>query len=475
MTANLSFNIDFKIYNQLPVLAEIQKLQEAMDALRPLTRDQEYKIMQKFRLDWNYHSNSIEGNTLNYGETVAFLMHGLTAKGKPLKDHLDLRGHNEGIKFLYDLIKAGGAIREKDIRDLHKIILVEPYQTKTTDHEGNQSFKTINIGQYKTTPNYVITKTGEEHHYATPEETPILMGELMKFYEKALEDDAVHPVLLAAYFHFAFVAIHPFDDGNGRLARLLMNLILLKAGYPPVVIQSSKEDRVKYYGALSEADAGSMQSFFELIADGMVRSLEIQLKGARGESMDEPSDFDKKLVLLKMELEEKNVKVQKDEEVLKSLYLNIFRPLIEKTDILMDKISDLFFESFYEWSYQNSVSDEFDALELGDVFFEYGNNSITKLFGDENNIYAYDDEKFFFKWEINDLKYKPSIGYEIILYLKLEKYTYSIEGAISGDRGIVFSLEKEYPQSISEKEQSALVDQLGNAILEQIKKDSNPA
>lgn len=96
--------------SQLDIIESVNVLKVEVDALRPLPTETEQRIMQKLRLDWNYHSNSIEGNQLNYGETVAFLMHGLTAKGKPLKDHLDIRGHDKAIKFLTSLVKDGRGI-----------------------------------------------------------------------------------------------------------------------------------------------------------------------------------------------------------------------------------------------------------------------------------------------------------------------------------------------------------------------------
>lgn len=106
--------------SQLDILQEVTTLKKALDALRPLTAEQEGRIFQKLRLDWNYHSNAIEGNTLTYGETRALLIYGLTAKGKPFKDHLDIKGHNEAIDFLLALVKDSRPLSEQDIRERHK-------------------------------------------------------------------------------------------------------------------------------------------------------------------------------------------------------------------------------------------------------------------------------------------------------------------------------------------------------------------
>ena len=291
-----------RAYSQLPILESIAQLQHEVEALRPFSREVENRIFQKFRLDWNFHSNAIEGNSLTYGETVSFLMHGLTAKGKPLKDHLDIRGHNDAITILWEMVQTDTVLRETDIRDLHRVILVEPYTTQAQTADGIAVQKRIQLGEYKTMPNHVLTATGATHYYATPEETPARMCDLMSVYQVAQHYERVHPLVLAAWLHHEFVNIHPFDDGNGRMARLLMNLVLMKKHYPPIVIQQAKNERNAYYDALSQADAGDLHPFIEYLAERLQHSLDIQLRGARGESLEEPDDLDKELALFKQEL-----------------------------------------------------------------------------------------------------------------------------------------------------------------------------
>src|ERR1700753_3928959 len=109
---NLKLETEF---SKAEILQEVDLLKKQIDDARPLPTDIEGRVMQKLRLDWNYNSNAIEGNKLDYGETVAFLMTGITAKGKPLKDHLDIRGHNEAINFLLSIIKETRPISEADI------------------------------------------------------------------------------------------------------------------------------------------------------------------------------------------------------------------------------------------------------------------------------------------------------------------------------------------------------------------------
>src|ERR1700744_6267818 len=156
--------MDFRLeteFSKTGIIQEVDALKKQVDELRPLPEDVEGRVMQKLRLDWNYHSNAIEGNKLNYGETVAFLMEGITAKGKPLKDHLDIRGHNEAINFLLSIVKDARPVSEVDIRSLHAMILVEPYEVKAQTADGLPTTKIITLGEYKTLPNHVRTATAK--------------------------------------------------------------------------------------------------------------------------------------------------------------------------------------------------------------------------------------------------------------------------------------------------------------------------
>lgn len=279
------------------LLAEIDRLKAEIDVLRPIDPAQERRIMQKFRLDWTYHSNAIEGNTLTYGETKAFLLHGVTAQGKPFRDYLEVRGHHEAINYLLEFVRQQNPLTEADIRELHKMILVEPYEVDAVTADGRATTRLVTPGQYKSAPNHVITSTGEMHYYATPEETPAKMGDLMAWFRRETEKVELHPLILAATFHYQFVVIHPFDDGNGRMARLLMNLLLMQYGYPPVIIPLDKKG--EYLLALETADAdNNLDPFISHIGKGLLNSLDLFIRGAKGESIESIDDIDKKLRIL---------------------------------------------------------------------------------------------------------------------------------------------------------------------------------
>jgi len=284
----------------MALFTEINHLKADLDALRPLAPEQEQRVLQKFRLEWNYNSNAIEGNSLSLGETRSLLLHGLTAAGKPMRDHLDIKGHNEAVLWLEDFVRDDRPLTEQFIRGMHEVLLGEAYYAPAQTATGQSTRKMIVPGQYKQQPNNVLTATGEMFYFASPEETPARMMDLVDWYRHEEATPTMHPVALAAEFHYRFVRIHPFDDGNGRMSRLLMNLILMRHGYPMTVIQAT--DRNRYLAALSAADAGDPEPFLRFIIENVEAGLRLMIRAAKGESIDEPDDLDKKLALLKKQV-----------------------------------------------------------------------------------------------------------------------------------------------------------------------------
>jgi len=318
-------------------LQQAALLYDELDSLRPFSKDDEQRIMQKFRLDWNYHSNHLEGNQLTYGETKALLLFNITAQGKPLKDHLEMTGHNEAINWIIEVLKEERPLSESFIRQIHKLLLKEPYEVKAITPEGKETTRTVQVGQYKSVPNHVKTKTGEIFRFATPEETPAMMNDLLTWYEKEKSTKDKNAIILASEFHYKFIRIHPFDDGNGRLARILMNFILMSNGYPPVVIKS--EDKENYFNVLQLADAGQLTPFVEYITTNLIHSLELMIRGAKGEDIEEEDDLEKEISLLDLKIASLGNRVRKLKNLedilnfydhsIKSLY----KRLIEKSSI----------------------------------------------------------------------------------------------------------------------------------------------
>ncbi len=185
------------------------------------------------------------------------------------------------------------------------------------------------MGQYKTSPNHVKTKTGEIFRFATPEETPAMMSDLLEWFRKKSENNDANPFLIAAEFHYRFIRIHPFDDGNGRTARILMNFVLLRSGYPPVVIKT--EDKQKYLSVLQQADSGELKPLVDFISENTIASLELMIKGAKGESVEEPDDIDKEITLLEQKIKDlsKPITVIKTKSSLQAINDKAIQPLLE--------------------------------------------------------------------------------------------------------------------------------------------------
>jgi Fic family protein len=310
-------------------IEEAISLKQTLDQLRPISPELERLVMDKFRLDWNYHSNHIEGNSLSYGETKALLLFGITAQGKPLKDHIEITGHNEAVNWIIDIVKGDVPLTENFIRELHSLLLKESYEVDAITPEGLPTKKRIEIGQYKTSANHVKTKIGEIFRFATPEETPAKMNDLIDWFRDKKQESDVNPIILAVEFHYKFILIHPFDDGNGRTARIVMNFILMQFGYPPVIIKT--EDKEQYFAALRQADAGVLEPFIMFITQNLVHSLNIMISGAKGESIAEENDLDKELVLLEQRFKIVNnkTKTSKSIDSITESYNNSILRLVE--------------------------------------------------------------------------------------------------------------------------------------------------
>jgi Fic family protein len=218
---------------------------ERLDRLRPLSTEALAKLEHYYDIELTYTSNAIEGNTLSAVETTLVIEQGVTIAGKPLKDHMEALDHYDAIRYVRELARQQSApITESDVRNLHTLVV-------------KRSRPDI-AGRYAGLARYVRTETGR-HMFPSPAEIPALMGDFAAWLRRA-------PEILETGFtaHRRLVEIHPFNDGNGRVARLLMNLILIRSGYPPITVRP--EDRPAYIRALQKAQAGEgTESFATLL------------------------------------------------------------------------------------------------------------------------------------------------------------------------------------------------------------------
>ena len=279
------------------ILETVDRLKDELDQLRPLPPHIVARVEQKLRIESNYHSNAVEGNSLTLGETRSLILHGLTARGKPMRDHLDIQGHDDAVKAIENAVKEEQGLNEVFIRNLHRALLKEPYEVDAIAPDGTPCKRMITIGAYKSIPNNVETSTGEVYYFTPPEQVKPEMTDLLDWY-RARESAAEHPVIIAATFHYRFVRIHPFDDGNGRMARLLMNLILIKHGYTVAIVPSDRKTR--YLQELERVDQSEdLTQFIQYIASCCTYALELYLHAARGEPIEDPEDIDREIALFK--------------------------------------------------------------------------------------------------------------------------------------------------------------------------------
>ncbi len=318
------------------VIEEIDRLKEELDAFRPLPSDVLARIGQKLRIESNYHSNAVEGNSLTLGETRSLILHGLTARGKPMRDHLDIEGHDEAVKAMEDAVRRNESLNEVFIRNLHKALPKEPYENDAITSDGQPVKRRIAIGEYKTQPNNVRTSTGEIYYFTPPDQVKPAMGDLIDWYRRQ-ENEGEHPIIIAATFHYRFIRIHPFDDGNGRMARLLMNMILIKHGYTVAVVPVEEKDQ--YIGMLEQADkTEDLAEFITYIAHCCEYTLNLHLKAARGEDIEDVEDIDKEIALFKRSLEKGTGEtINAREYAEKVLY-----PLLFHCKEKIEQFSDLF-------------------------------------------------------------------------------------------------------------------------------------
>lgn len=237
-------------------MEDIKQLQIALKkwlALQPLTDDEQARLSRKFTVEFNYNSNHIEGNTLTYGQTEVLLLFGKVIAEAEMHDLEEMKASNVGLKMMQieadDIHKP---LTETFIRMLHHTLLREDYTVYRDLPDGIQTSYTIHAGCYKTRPNSVITRYGDRFEYASPEETPSLMHDLVAWYNEVEGSGQYTPMQLAILFHYRYIRIHPFEDGNGRIARLMVNFILARHGLPMLVVRSAKKQ--DYLEALHKAD-----------------------------------------------------------------------------------------------------------------------------------------------------------------------------------------------------------------------------
>lgn len=239
------------------LLNEVDVLKEQLSILRPLPEEALKKIQDALDIEYTYESNRIEGNTLTLQETALVVNEGVTISGKSMREHLEAINHTEAISYIKDIAKQDIEISERTIKEIHALIL------HGIDRE--------NAGRYRTVP---VMISGSTHMPPQPYLIEKQMEDFMCRFRQ-MEEEKVHPVLVAAYLHDELVRIHPFIDGNGRTSRLLMNLYLLRNGYVIITLKGSNDAKINYYKALEKSHTEHLtEDFQQLVVEAEITALQ---------------------------------------------------------------------------------------------------------------------------------------------------------------------------------------------------------
>ena len=235
-------------------LTQIDQLKSWLDGFRPLSVGILSELKQRYDVRFTYDSNAIEGNTLSLSETELILSKGITVGGKTLTEHLEVVGHKEAIDYIETLSRSKAVISEWEIRQIHSLIM--------------RKMSPVEAGRYRQLD---VKAAGTGHVYPPHYQLPVLMSEFAEWLSVA--QSTVHPIVFASEAHYQFVSIHPFADGNGRTGRLLMNLLLLRVGFPIVIIPS--QQRLAYIESLVQVQQseGDLTALLDLVCQATYEAL----------------------------------------------------------------------------------------------------------------------------------------------------------------------------------------------------------
>lgn len=430
----------------------IETLYNEWQSLQPLNEINQARLDRKFMLEFNYNSNHIEGNTLTYGQTEMLLMFGKVVESAKMKDLEEMKASNVGLKMIKEIaLDKEQPLTEYFIRTLHQTLLREDYTVYRQQPDGTSTSYIVHAGQYKTRPNSVITSTGERFEYASPEETPALMADLIQWYNEDEAKGGLSPIELASLFHYRYIRIHPFEDGNGRMARLMANYILYRHGYPMIVVKSADKDN--YLTALNRCDVAvgpvpsdgahaelpQISPFVEYLGKCLERALNISIKAAKGESIEDTDDWRKNL---RLKYRNKINKPEVTADIAKKVRED-FSELLKQMD---DELSEF---------YSLFTSVRWEPADFGCIV--QGNNHFFA------NIYFY-----------KEFDSKES-GFTVQASLSIHQFMYKTEVSVIKDvMGIsIYKKETSYTETITEQDRTDIINIIGRYINQFIETDGS--
>ena len=430
------------------ILADIATLKSELDSYHPISNDRLQKINYKFRLEWNYHSNKMEGGTLTFEETRSVMMAQLEINGKPLRDVLEMRGHDEVIKNIQKIGRGDIRLTENRIKDIHKAIIFEADDLP---------------GVLKNRNNYIYNYAGERFDFTPKEDTAAALNTLTNWLDNELK--AVNRKQkkskrtipdIAFEYHLRFLTIHPFLDGNGRTGRILMNLILISNGYPPIIIRTEEKDVYSKLIAHAQQYEENPVPFYEMLGKLLIRSLKTCIKGAKGDNLFELEEWEKRLQLLEHQQSIEQTTTQLEKTIFAVLE-NSFLPLKNYAELKFASFDKLFAHKSKVNTILMGDESSIDALDITETIKELKK---THQIGTLQGITAC------FQWS-NFKKSSKVDDMSITLALNLTGKGFSIHKSTESNTSFI---EKKYNESMSYEEIQHFINELGSQITDSIEK-----
>ncbi|TFF34300.1 Fic family protein [Mucilaginibacter psychrotolerans] len=451
-------------------LQEIDNLQAAIEGHGQIPVTLLNKINYKLRLEWNYTSNSMEGNSLTKRETRTVMVNAIEVHGKPLKDIQEIKNHDTVITTIMKMGKGELNISESRIREIHKGIMYE-------EDEDKKKY----VGQWKNVDNYMLNYDGERYDFVPYAEVPERMHQLVNWTNSEKEkiqrsqNDAIHPVSLALKFHLDYLNIHPFYDGNGRTARILSNLILISYGLPPFYIKENEKQNYYRYLTDIQTYGGEPDLFYEFMVGLVQRSLQITLDVIEGKEIEEEDDIDKEIALLKLRLDKSHERkeVKNWSNIIKIIEHSGI-PLFQKIIAKLSKFDDLF-ESIEHRIIYNT--DQFPKYDLQDR--RGGNALSTALFPNTLLDWLHRPQllngsmvSFGIEYFLKGYKFSKPFNLPVFIRFVFNEYTYSISITVGYDSKDNSIPEINYDRVVENDTIVNIVNDAMKAALEIIKKES---
>lgn len=459
---------------------EVNKLHSLIHSHGKLSDDIKKRINYRFRLDWNYYSNAIEGGTLTRNETRSVMIDSLDIGGKSLRDILEMKGHDEVVKEILAIGQGNANLSEKRIKSFHKLII------KDENPENAEA-----IGNWKKESNHIINYKDEKYNFADPSEVPELIHKLIDKTNALLESlDTKKPkeqmVLIPLKFHLEFINIHPFYDGNGRMARILSNLLLISLGFPPFIVTTKDKDRYNKILADIQCYGGEPDLLYEFLCDLIIRSQNLVLDVINGKDIDFEDDFEKELALLDQEFaDKKEASLRINNELIQTIYSNSLRNLFLEIETQLSGLDKRFNSKEIRYSMlplvylveDEKMNSTLNGLE-NQLFFDY----------QQPEIYGHDVHK---QYPINEKNLKRQLISQIEisynwtgfkkagtkafnintqLTVRFDEFKYAIFIPFNNNQQLVEHL---YDEQLSEFDIDNVIKWLQDGLLEQIKNQIN--